>query len=353
MNLFFQFLFQCLVCICLFASKVIAQDMVPYELCASTEFEIVGLPLQRPELGFAKILSVQQQQIISWESVSDLQNFNVSMLKGKECYLEVVAPATHPALGHRLEIDEFATLVRTDNKLVIKISTRNSASLSAVLVSGSEIAIREHIDLDSLFGETIKNQVIHGKQTAGSHRFFVPPENGSQIIELTTYFTPKQKLLWMTSEGTIASRELTTIPIGTGLGLKFGTFRGPSLGITGDKRTTPLPLPLQEGWNILSYPYPADMRLGVDWGGTGSGILGSTHPANVDLIQIHQGSKKATYALEITSSGIPSRWRQVHQGRVGEWKMPASYLDVLPVGQGFLLWKTKPQPNHFFHPPKP
>jgi len=348
MNLFFP----CLVCICFLAPKIIAQDMVPYELSASNEFEIVGLPLQRPELGFAKILSVQQQQIISWESLSDLQNFNVSMLKGKECYLEVVAPATHPALGHRLEIDEFATLVRTDNKLVIKISARNSASLGAVLVSGSEIAIREHIDLGSLFGETIKNQVIHGKQTAGSHRFFVPPENGSQIIELTTHFTPKQKLLWMTSEGTIATRELTTIPLGTGLGLKFGTFRGPSLGITGDERKTPLPLPLQEGWNILSYPYPVDMRLGVDWGGTGSGILGGTVPQNIDLLQIHQGTRKVSYAFEILPSGLAGRWRQVHSGRPGEWKFPAAYLDVVPAGQGFLLWKVKADPNHCFHPPK-
>jgi len=59
-----------------------------------------------------------------------------------------------------------------------------------------------------------------------------------------------------------------------------------------------------------------------------------------------------SYAFEILPSGLSGRWRQVHSGRPGEWKFPATYLDVVPAGQGFLLWKVKADSNHYFRPPK-
>ena len=336
----------------LFSSALFAQDMAGYQLEASNDFELVGIPIQRPELATIKIKSVEQALIANWDSASTSQTFAIPMLKERECYAEVVGPSSHTALGHRLEIDEFASMIRKDAKLIFKASPQNSATPDKVLLPGAELAIREHFDVSSLLGDIIKKQILYGKQKPESYQFFLNRGVGEEILKLTLLRNPNGSLFWRDPSSKIVKREDTTIPIGSALGIKFGLFRGPVLGLTGDQRSTPLPFPLRTGWNPLSYPYTKDLRLGIDWGGLDSGILGGTAPKNTDLLQIHQGTKKVSYAFEILPSGLSGRWRQVHSGRPGEWKFPATYLDVVPTGQGFLLWKAKADSNHCFHPPK-
>ena len=336
----------------LFSSALFAQEMAGYQLEASNDFELVGIPIQRPELATIKIKSVEQGLIANWDSASTSQTFAIPMLKNRECYAEVIGPSSHSALGHRLEIDELASLMRKDGNMIFKVSPKNSTTPDKVLVPGTELAIREHFDVNSLLGDIIKKQILYGNQKPESFQFFLNYGVGEDILKLTLLRNLSGSLFWMDPSSKIVKREDTTIPIGSALGIKFGLLRGPALGLTGDQRSTPLPFPLRAGWNLLSYPYPKDLRLGIDWGGLDSGILGGTAPQNTDLLQIHQGTKKVSYAFEILPSGLSGRWRQVHSGRPGEWKFPATYLDVVPTGQGFLLWKVKGDSNHCFHPPK-
>jgi hypothetical protein len=336
----------------LLSSTLFAQDMASYQLEASNDFELVGIPIQRPELAIIKIKSVEQGLIANWDSASTSQTFAISMLKDRECYAEVTGPSSHTALGHRLEIDELASSMRKDAKLVFKVSPKNSTTPDKVLAPGTELAIREHFDVSSLLGDIVKKQIRYGNQKPESFQFFLNHGVGEAILKLTLLCNPNGSLFWMDPSSKIVKREETTIPIGSALGIKFGLLRGPVLGLTGDQRSTPLPFPLHAGWNLLSYPYPKDLRLGIDWGGLDSDILGGTVPQNTDLLQIHQGTRKISYAFEILPSGLSGRWRQVNSGRPGEWKFPATYLDVVPAGQGFLLWKAKADSNHSFRPPK-
>jgi hypothetical protein len=336
----------------LLSSTLFPQEMASYQLEASNDFELVGIPIQKPELAIVKIKSVEQGLIANWDSASTSQTFAISMLKDRECYAEVVGPSSHTALGHRLEIDELASSMRKDAKLIFKVSPQNSATPDKILLPGAELAIREHFDVNSLLGEIIKNQILYGNQKPESYQFFLNHGVGEEILKLTLFRNPNGSLFWRDPSFKIVKREDTTIPFGSALGIKFGLFRGPVLGLTGDQRSTPLPFPLHAGWNLLSYPYPKDLRLGIDWGGLDSGILGGTTPKDTDLLQIHQGTRKVSYAFEILPSGLSGRWRQVNSGRPGEWKFPATYLDIVPAGQGFLLWKAKADSNHSFRPPK-
>ena len=334
-------------------AALVSQETVPYELEASKEFDLVGVPLQRPVLGSLRILALDHGQIASWQSVSDLQPFSLSLLKDRECYGEVVGPTNHPALGHRLEIDEISSLIAKGGRVVFQTSTLNTMSPALALLPGTEVSVREHIDLTLLFGTTIRNQVLLGGQRAEGYCFYLNRGTGADILFLTTFLSPQGLLRWVGPDGKFQKREFTTIPLGSALGLKFGSFRGPALGFTGEQRTTGLPLPLQKGWNLLSYPFPRDLRLCIDWGGLQSGIRGGPTPLDADRLQIHEGSRNAIYALEVPAGGQAPRWRQIHSGRKDQWKTPATYLDVLPVGQGFLLWKGSDAPNHRFDPPKP
>jgi|LauGreDrversion2_6_1035139.scaffolds.fasta_scaffold11766_1 hypothetical protein len=336
----------------LFSSALFAQEMAGYQLEASNDFELVGIPIQRPELATIKIKSAQKDLATTWNSISTSQTFSIPMLKNRECYAEVIGPSTHSALGHRLEIDELASLKRKDGKLIFKVSPKNSTTPEKVLVLGTELAIREHFDVSSLLGDIVKKQILYGKQKPESFQFFLNQWVGKDILKLTSFQNPNGSLYWKDPSSRVLQREDTTIPLGSALGIKFGLLRGPVLGLTGDRRSTPLPFPLRAGWNLLSYPYPKDLRLGTDWGETDSGILGGTAPTATDLLQICQGPVKVSYAFEVPKSGLARRWRQVNSERPTEWKFPATYLDVVPAGQGFLLWKAKADSNHCFHPPK-
>ena len=336
----------------LLSSALFGQEMAYYQLEASNDFELVGIPIQRPELATIKIKSAQKDLATTWNSISTSQTFSIPMLKNRECYAEVRGPSTHSALGHRLEIDELASLMRKDGKLIFKVSPKNSTTPDKVLIPGTELAIREHFDVSSLLGDIVKKQILYGKQKPESFQFFLNQWVGKDILKLTSFQNPKGSLFWKDPSSKIVKREDTTIPVGSALGIKFGLLRGPVLWLTGDRRSTPLPFPLRAGWNLLSYPYPRDLRLGTDWGGADSGILGGTTPTASDLLQICQGPVKVSYAFEVPKSGLARRWRQVNSERPTEWKFPATYLDVVPAGQGFLLWKAKADSNHCFHPPK-
>lgn len=335
------------------ATCLFSQETVPYLLGASKDFELVGVPLQRPALAVVKILVVEREGIASWESSSSLQPFSVSMLKGRECYAEITGPSSHPFQGHRLEIHEAACLSEPHRKIFFQASPLNTVSFAQALRADTELTIREHIDINFLFGETIRNQILLGNQKPEGYRFFLNRGVNSEILNLVTLLTPHRTLLWLDSKAKIRKREDLVIVPGSALGVKFGSFRGPALGLTGDRRNTALPIPLQKGWNLLSYPFPEDLRLGLDWGGVESGIQGGSSPLGVDLLQIHQASAVATYALEIPIGAHQGKWRLTRSGRPGEWRIPASYLDSVPVGQGFLLWKNRDDPNHRFDPPKP
>jgi hypothetical protein len=157
----------------LFSSALFAQEMASYQLEASNDFELVGIPIQRPELATIKIKSAQKDLATTWNSISTSQTFSIPMLKNRECYAEVIGPSTHLALGHRLEIDEFASMIGKDAKLVFKVSPKNSTTPDKVLAPGTELAIREHFDVSSLLGDIIKKQILYGNQKPESFQFFL------------------------------------------------------------------------------------------------------------------------------------------------------------------------------------
>jgi hypothetical protein len=123
--------------------------------------------------------------------------------------------------------------------------------------------------------------------------------------------------------------------------------------LTGQAGNTPVAKPLVAGFNFASYPFSRNMRLGQDWGNQASGFRGATSPRGADRIEIPFENRRLIYSPEPSSGSSKLRWRLVNPARRHEWKQPAEYLDEIPVGQGFLIWKNQPEPNHLFYPPKP
>lgn len=333
-----------------------AQEAVPYLVGTSTQLELVGFPVHSPALDAGTVSSVGGT-LVGWSPSFTDRPFGSALRTGQEYYAEVVGPANHAWLGHRLELDEAATRARTDHGLIIAASPYNTRGMPNPTLAGARLEVRSHLTVDGLWGETVRNRILYGAETPSSFSFSISaPGTTSGTRSITASLPgPTNALEWIDSlaQGTRINQPLL-VPPGTAVAVTFGQRRGSSLGLTGDSRSWLTAAPLQAGVNLLSYPYPKDLRLGIDWGSSQEGFRGSSRPSpSMDRIEILSGTSRQIFGPETQPNGA-IRWRRLDPVFTSvRWATPPSYLGTIPVGQGFILRKAKAEPNHFFYPPKP
>jgi hypothetical protein len=326
-----------------------SQESVPYLLSTGQKLELVGFPVHQPALDTGVVQSVAGT-LISWAPSYTERPFGSALVSNQEYYAEIVGPANHPWAGHRMELDEAATRARTDHGLITTASSLNTRGLPDITLAGAQLEIRQHLTVPGLWGEMVKNQILYGgdKSSAFSFSFSGYAANRTLIPSIQG-----SVLSWIESKEVTSVAERGIIPPGSAVGVVFGGRHGSALGFTGMARTWPTATPLQAGNNLLAYPYSTDMRLGLDWGGTNHGFRGLSRPSpNQDRIDLLEGTKRQSFYPEKQSNGT-IRWRQADPVFfTTKWALPASYLDVLPAGQGFIFVKKIADPKHFFYPPQ-
>ncbi|NBS13352.1 hypothetical protein EBT23_01360 [bacterium] len=339
-----------------FGSHGSAQESSPYILQTGCRLELAGFPVMAPALDAGTVVSVKGS-VISWNPTFQDKPFGSALPPGEEFYAEVVAPPSHAWLGHRLEIDEAATRTRSDHSLVVMASPLNTRGLPDGSMIGARLEVRRHLTVEALWGETVKNRLIFAGEKGDSFFFSVAgPGSPAGTRSATPRLDSQNLLAWLDpySASLAKINQPMVIPPGTAVATTFGERRGSALGFSGVTKTWPTALPLQAGINLLAYPYPRDLRLGVDWGTTREGFQGAAKPSPTqDLIEIWAGKDRFVYAPELQADG-GIRWRRLHPVFPNrDWASPASYLDQIPVGQGFVLRKAKADPRHFFYTPNP
>ena len=316
------------------------------------DLELVGVPLQHPALASGPVSAVQSGSIIQWTPSFTDTPFGTALVSGLDYYAEVVGPATHPWLGHRLELDETATRTRSDHALIPTASTWNTKWPTDNALVGATIEVHPHITLPYLANDTVLRRIQSGGENPKSFQFFLPYPGSTSLAAQANL--SGGKVLWQELNTVRALRpEETILPPGTAFGLKFGDCRGLSRGFSGVVRTVPCPAPLQKGYNYVSYPFPRDLRLGLDWGTSLEGFKSGPTPKGSDRIELCQGAQRKRYSLFSANPGGPARWRLINNARADQWASPAQYLEKLDAGEGFLIWKEKANPLHTFRPPQP
>ena len=328
------------------------QETAGYSLTLEKDLELVGVPLQHPALSSGPVTAVQSATIIQWTPSFTDTTFGSALVSGSEYYAEVMGPATHPWLGHRLELDEAATRTRSDHALIPAASAWNTKWPADNALVGATIEVRPHITLPYLVDDTLLRRIQSGGENSKSFQFFLPFPGAVSLAAQANLLGGK--LLWqeLTTGRTLRPEEII-LPPGTAFGLKFGDRRGLSRGFSGVVRTVPCPAPLQKGYNYVSYPFSRDLRLGVDWGSSLEGFKSGSTPKGLDRIELCQGLQRKRYALFSATSSGPARWRLINSARIDQWASPAQYLEKVDVGEGFLIWKDKANPLHTFRPPQP
>ena len=323
-----------------------------YSLALEKDLELVGVPLQHPALSSGPVTAVQSAALIQWTPSFVDTTLGSALVSGSEYYAEIVGPTTHPWLGQRLELDEAATRTRNDHALVAATSPWNTKGPIDSSLVGATIEVRPHITLPYLVDDTLLRRIQSGGENPKSFQFFLPFPGAVSLAAQPNL--PGSTLLWqeLTTGRTLRPEEII-LPPGTAFGLKFGDRRGLSRGFSGVVRTVPCPAPLQKGYNYVSYPFPRDLKLGVDWGSSIEGFKSGSTPKGSDRIELCQGAQRKRYSLFSATPTGPARWRLISGARTDQWASPAQYLEKLDAGEGFLIWKEKADPLHTFRPPQP
>jgi hypothetical protein len=331
--------------------KLQGQETAGYSLSLEKDLELVGVPLQHLALSSGPVTAVQSAALIQWTPSFTDTSFGSALVSGSEYYAEVVGPTTHPWLGHRLELDEAATRARSDHALVAAVSPWNTKGPINSSLVGATIEVRPHITLPYLVDDTLLRRIQSGGENPKSFQFFLPFPGAVSLAAQANLLVGE--LLWQElTTGRALRPEEIILPPGTSFGLKFGDRRGLSRGFSGVVRTVPCPVPLQKGYNYVSYPFSRDLRLGVDWGSSLEGFKSGFIPKGLDRIEFCQGLQRKRYALFSATSSGPARWRLINSARTDQWASPAQYLEKVDVGEGFLIWKEKADPIHTFRVPK-
>ena len=326
-----------------------SQESVPYLLNTGQKLELVGFPVHQPALDTGVVQSFVGN-VVSWTPTFTERPFGSALASKQEYYAEIVGPANHPWVGHRMELDETATRARTDHGLITTASSLNTRGLPDLTLAGAQLEIRRHLAAAGLWGDLVRNQILYGGEKSSAFSFVF---SGYAVNRTLIPSIQGGVLSWIGSKDLPSAVDPGIIAPGSAVGVVFGGRHGSALGFTGMTRTWPTATPLQAGNNLLAYPYSTDMRLGLDWGGTNHGFRGITRPSpNQDRIDLLEGTKRQSFYPEKQSNGT-IRWRQADPVFfTTKWALPASYLDVLPAGQGFVFVKKIADPKHFFYPPQ-
>lgn len=328
------------------------QQPLPYLLEIGLGLEMVGFPLHRPALDAGTVASIAGTRVAWTPSFRD-RPFGSSLQEGEQYYATVVGPLDHPWMGHRFELDEAATRIRTDHALEVANSSLNTKGLPTATLAGATLEVRPHLTVPLWSQEAVERRVIHGGERTESFQFFLPSSDGGTFWAIP-FVSGRGGTFWVDQKTlrTVPGNHLV-VPPGSCAGVTFGDNQGFSVGLTGVAGNKPVAKPLVAGFNFASYPFAQPMRMGRDWGNQASGFRGASSPRGADRIEIPSGGRRFIYSPESHAGASTVRWRMVNPARRHEWKLPAEYLEEIPVGQGFLIWKNRPDPNHFFYPPKP
>jgi len=306
--------------------------------------ESIGISVQNPNVS-AGILQkyVANGAVVKPEKAA---NWAALLTPDRHYFLEIDGPRGHPWVGHRLELDEQAT--RSANSTNVRLDKNNTlhTRVPDKTLAGATYQIRPHISLMDLFGRSWENR--WRKNPSLPPIEIVLGQLGRPPLVLEVRGSPNGTgLLWIASGRVLSSGELLVTP-GAGFVVRFPNQPGLGSGIRGETRNFPCRTPLISGWNLLAYPFAKDLRLGQDWGGVDATATAGSDPQLCDrMIMFSEGGTKE-YGL--WASSPVSRWRLLSQGSL-QWQEPPEFLNSVPMGFAFYLFRQKPNPNHVFLPP--
>ena len=318
-------------------------------------WEAVSVPTQLAPLFSAKIEKVETDGKVLISSTAMDPCLALSKESGP-AYLEVIGPAGHAWLGHRLDVGTGSRATGEAQLLQVISSPRNTrANLDQSLVS-AEIRVHPHLSLPYLLEK--ESRWILEKFPDCKLRFFVPTESGFR--EFRPQSTgPVASISWNTfipeSGWTPAAPEDLVLAPGECFALSKSLRRNVGFSILGIQRTSlPCPRPWKgKGPHLLGYPFPADLRLGQDWPLTDGALKPSENAKDCDYFGLYLPNGYKTFGLFAETGGAPV-WREILQPgtRRATWGAITSAITTIPAGQGFLLYPRKDAPDHIFYPPQ-
>lgn len=268
-------------------------------------------------------------------------------LPGRHYFLEIDGPQGHLWCGHRLEIDE-AQSARGDTRgLVWEISPRNTRSPVGSL-AGATYRIRPHLTVPMLFSRAWGAALQGRAASTLIQGTLARPGGGTEDFQVSR--DSRNGTLRWSVEGRPVGEDRLVLAPGSGLAVKLPPDTSLGVGLQGEGRNFPCRAPLISGWNLLAFPFPQDLRLGRDWGIGDSTTTMGINPSQADRILLVQSGQSQEYALWSSPQG--PRWRAV-ESAIGLWREPAQFLETIPSGYAFYLFRQKPNPHHAFLPPVP
>ena len=306
--------------------------------------ESIGISVQNPNVS----AGVLQKYVANGAAVKPEKSANWAALltPDRHYYLEIDGPRGHPWVGHRLELDEQAT--RSANPTNVRWDKNNTlhTRVPDKTLAGATYQIRPHISLMDLFGTSWENR--WRKNPSLPPIEIVLGQLGRPPLVLEVRGSPNGTgLLWIASGRVLSSGELVVTP-GAGFVVRFPNQPGLGSGIRGETRNFPCRTPLISGWNLLAYPFPKDLRLSQDWWKGDTSTTSSSNPQQSDQIVTFLGGETKEYGLWASPSG--PRWRLINRSTMN-WEEPSEFLDVIPTGYAFYLFRQKPNLDHVFLPP--
>lgn len=315
---------------------------------------LVGIPVDYPPF-----LSGTVSQFISPATlqIAETDNAGVPLPSlHQPCYLEIVGPSSHPWLGHRLELNEDATRQSASGWVVLEAtSPRNTTSPQAGF-AGASVVIRPHLTLQAIFEGSLATRLPELR--AETLKFWATlPGQSPWAVEPRS--SPQGNFLWVTiSPGRTRAvqPDEAILPPGNSVQVESRLAANLRTSLTGLKKNHPCRVPLSAGPNLLAYPYPVEMRLGVDWGDPSSGIKGSAEARNSDQVSFwsQEARRFLTYGYFQAPGSAQGIWREIRTqgGSQPAWAGVLARPVIIEPGEGWIFRKISADPFHTFYPPR-
>jgi len=338
----------------LFRSFAQEEIGIPFSAEFDRTWEAVSIPTQLAPLFSGKVEQVRENGILSISSSSENPGFALGKLSGP-AYLEVYAPSQHPWRGHRLEVATGTQSTGEGLTLRILASPRNTQPLVDASLRSAEFRIFPHVSIPPLLEKNIRRTLRRLPQT--DFRLYAPTETGFREFR-PRLIEPQGKIIWnyfdpdfgWTAENldglVLAPGDCFVLRNSHGQGLGFSLF-----GL--QRNDLPCARPWKgKGPHLLSYPYSADLRLGLDWPARGGPLRPSETATDCDYLGLYLPAGYRTFGF-FGRDEASAYWREIlNPGtRRASWGTSVGKLSVIPAGQGFLLYPRKDGPTHRFDPP--
>jgi len=318
-------------------------EQVNLELRIRPGTEAVSFPLQHAPLLQGRVTSVPSSHSLLTTNSAD------ALAVSSPLYVTVTGPAGHPLEGERMELYEVASRAAGNGQLIIEPSPLNTLPEVDSRWIDAECEVVPHWTLQDTLGELIRRRL--SSPWPGSTPTLWLPQGSGVLQKITPRLTVSSppRLVWTFDRDKLWPAEKTIVPPGQAFLIKSSHPFGFGFSLGGERRQAPCHVPLGAGPNLVGYPYPADLRLGLDWGRAADGLVASPSPTLCDRVQVYSGEDPSVYGFH--SSG---RWfRILGYGTASvRWDFSSAPLDVIPAGYGFVVFKLNPDPGHVFMPPQ-